>query len=129
MTWDLQQLEALISQHEGWAVYAEDDVLCVTNEDGLDAYVAVSGAQIVVETALFAKKQVRDTAALNEEILKTHQVFPLTTIAVASVDGDDYYMAFGSLSSQSKEESIIIELEALFDNVAGFLDAYEDHIN
>lgn len=129
MTWDLSKLEQLLSRHEGWAVHSENDCLCVTSEDGLDAYVAVSGAQIVVESILFACSQVSNPAALNDEILKTHQIFPLTTVAITSVGGEDYYMAFGALSSQSKEESIFIEVEALFDNVAGFLDAYEDYLN
>ena len=80
MAWGITQLEALLSQYDGWAVHAENGCLCVTNEDGLDAYVAVSGSQIIVESVLFAKKQVRDIAALNEEILRTHQIFPLTTI-------------------------------------------------
>jgi hypothetical protein len=129
MTWDLEKLEALFAKHESWAVHSENGCLCVTSEDGLDAYVAVSGAQIIAETILFAKSQVADTAALNEEILKTHQVFPLTTVAITSIEDEEYYMAFGSLSSQSKEESVEIELETLFDNVAGFLDAYEEFLH
>lgn len=129
MPWGITQLEALLSQCDGWAVHAENGCLCVTNEDGLDAYVAVSGSQIIVETVLFAKKQVRDTAALNEEILKTHQLFPLTTIGISSIEGEDYYTSFGALSPQSKEESVILEVETLFSNVTGFLDAYADYLN
>lgn len=129
MTWDLPQLEELLSKRDDWAVHAEDGCLCVTNEDGLDAYLAISGQQIVVESILFDKDNVKDVAGLNEEILKTHQVFPLTTVAITNIEGQEYYMAFGALSSQSKEESIVIEVETLFDNVAGFLDAYEDYLN
>lgn len=128
MSWDLSQLEELIAKQEGSAVHSENGCLCVTNEDGLDAYVAVSGAQIVIESILFAKNQVANTAGLNEEILKTHQIFPLTTIGITLVDGEEYYIAFGALSSQSKEESIVIEIETLFNNVAGFLDAYETYL-
>ena len=54
MTWDLAQIESLLSKHEGWVVHHENDCLCVTNEDGLDAYVAVSGAQILVARAAVA---------------------------------------------------------------------------
>lgn len=129
MTWDLSQLESVLSKHQGWTVHFENDCLCVTNEDGLDAYVAVSGAQIVVESLLFAASQVADTAALNAEILRTHQLFPLTTIGITTVEGEEYYVSFGALSSQSKEESIIIEVETLFDNVSGFLDAYEEYLH
>jgi uncharacterized protein YjfI (DUF2170 family) len=129
MSWDLLQLEELLSKQEGWVVHAENGCLCITNEDGLDAYVAVSGAQIVVESLLFPRNQVKDAAALNNEILKTHQFFPLTTIGISSVEDEEYYISFGSLSSQSKEESVVIEIETLFDNVTGFLDAYEDYLN
>lgn len=128
MTWDLPQLEQLLAGNDNWAVHSEAGCLCVTNEDGLDAYLAVSGEQIVVESILFEQSKVKDKAALNEEILKTHQVFPLTTIAISSIEGEDYYIAFGALSSQSKEQSVLIEVETLFDNVAGFLDAYEDYL-
>jgi uncharacterized protein YjfI (DUF2170 family) len=128
MSWDLSTIEKSLSQQGKWVVHSEDDCLFITNEDGLDAYVAVSGAQIVVESILFASEAVADIAALNQQILKTHQVFPLTTIGITTVEDEDYYMAFGALSSQSKEESIIIEVETLFDNVAAFLDAYEDYL-
>ncbi|OUS36916.1 cytoplasmic protein ['Osedax' symbiont bacterium Rs2_46_30_T18] len=128
MNWDLSKIEESLSQQSNWVVHSENDCLFITNEDGLDAYVAVSGAQIVVESILFASSSVADIAGLNEQILKTHQVFPLTTIGITSVENEDYYMAFGALSSQSKEESIIIEVETLFDNVAAFLDAYEDYL-
>jgi len=129
MTWDLNGLNTLLSQQQDWAVTAEDDCLCVTNSDGLEAFVAVSGEQIIVESVLFAVANVADIAALNLEILKTHQFFPLTTVAISTIGSDDYYIAFGALSSQSKEESVLQEMEALFDNVEGFLDAYEEHLN
>lgn len=128
MTWNLSQLEALLAKKDDWAVHLENNCLCITSEDGLDAYLAVSGEQIIVESILFAKSQVRNPVALNEQILKTHQVFPLSTICVNTVDGEDYYVAFGSLSSQSKEESVAIEVQTLFDNVSGFLDAYEEFL-
>ena len=128
MNWDLSTIEESLSKQTNWAVHSESDCLFITNEDGLDAYVAVSGAQIVVESILFTSSSVADTNALNEHILKTHQVFPLTTLGITTVEGEDYYMAFGALSSQSKEESIIIEVETLFDNVSAFLDAYEDYL-
>jgi uncharacterized protein YjfI (DUF2170 family) len=129
MSWDLPGLEALLTKQDGWAVHLESSCVCITNEDGLDAFVAVSGEQIVVESLLFPKSLVKDAAALNDVILKTHQFFPLTTIGISTVEDEEYYISFGALSSQSKEESVIIEIETLFDNVTGFLDAYEEFLN
>lgn len=128
MTWDLSGIEELLSNREGWAVSHEGDCVCVTNEDGLDAFIAISGEQILVETILFAKSQVNDSAGLNEEILKTHHIFPLTAVAMTTIDGDEYYMAFGALSSQSAPETLMIEVELLFSNLPGFLEAYEAYL-
>jgi hypothetical protein len=128
MSWNLSDLKKITVEHENWVVGEEDNCLCITNEDGLDAYLAVSGDQIIVESILFSKNQVSDVARLNEEILSTHQIFPLTTVSTTSIDGEEYYLAFGALSSQSKEESIIIEITSLFNNVSGFLEAYEDYL-
>mgnify|MGYP003573817001 CR=1 FL=1 len=127
MTWTLSQLKDVIGNHGGWLVQEEENCLCITNEDGLDAYLAVSGEQIIIESVLFPKAHVRDVAGLNEEVLRTHQI-PLTTIATNIIDGEEYYLAFGALSSGSKEQSILIEINSLFGNVTGFLDAYEDYL-
>ncbi|MCV2886063.1 YjfI family protein [Aestuariibacter sp. AA17] len=128
MTWDLSQLETLLSKQDNLVITREENCLLIANQDGLDAWLAVSGEQILVESLLFGVDEVTDTQSLNEEILKTHMIFPLTTVGISSVGGKDYYTAFGSLSSQSKEESVLIEVNTLFQNVAAFLDAYQTHL-
>ena len=129
MTWDLNQLEALLNEQQDLVVTKEQNCLLVANSDGIDAWLAISGEQIIIETLLFAKAEVKDCAALNEEILKTHMLFPLTTVGISQVGADEYYTAFGALSSQSKAESIIIELNTLFQNVEAFIDAYQVHLH
>ncbi|ABG39751.1 conserved hypothetical protein [Paraglaciecola sp. T6c] len=128
MTWDLNQLEALFSDNQDLVVTREENCLLIANSDGVDAWLAISGEQILVESLLFSVKEVKDKIALNEEILKTHMIFPLTTVGISNVAGDEYYTAFGSLSSQSKAQSITIEVQTLFQNVEAFLDAYAEHL-
>ncbi|PSW22246.1 DUF2170 domain-containing protein [Photobacterium sanctipauli] len=128
MTWQLAELTPILSSHEGWRVTENDSVLTIHNEDGIEAYLAVSGEQILVEILLFPAGQVADTAKLNEEILRTHKMFPLSTIGINTLDGESYYVAFGSLSSQSKAESIVIEVATLFRNVEAFIELYQDHL-
>lgn len=128
MTWDLNQLETLINLDKDLVVTREDNCLMIANTDGLDAWLAISGEQIIIESLLFSTTEVVDKAALNEEILKTHMIFPLTTVGISQVADEEYYTAFGSLSSQSKEESIMIEIATLFQNTEAFLDAYQVHL-
>jgi uncharacterized protein YjfI (DUF2170 family) len=129
MTWELSQLAEIISAQNGYVVTHEADCLLIANEDGIDAWLAISGEQILVESLLFSLDEVKEPAVLNEEILRTHMLFPLTTIGISSVAGTQYYTAFGSLSSQSKEESVLIEISTLFQNVEAFLAAYQDFLN
>nr|WP_300308150.1 DUF2170 family protein [Halomonas sp.] len=127
MSWNLDSLKDCLRRDE-WEIAEEGDCLRITNEDGLDAYLAVSGEQIVVESVLFSREDVKDEAGLNEKILRTHQIFPLTTIAISTINGEDYYIAFGALFSESKPESIVTEVESLFGNIPAFLEAYEEHL-
>lgn len=128
MTWDLNQLETLISNNQDLVVTREENCLLIANADGIDAWLAISGEQILVESLLFSTQEVKDKAGLNEEILKTHMLFPLTTVGISQVADEEYYTAFGALSSQSKAESVVIEIETLFQNVEAFLDAYQVHL-
>jgi uncharacterized protein len=129
MTWTLTQLQELVSKHNDLAVTQEDGTLVITNEDGIEAYLTVSGEQILVETLLFPADQVKDISNLNADLLRTHMVFPLTSAGITTISGEDYYTAFGALSAQSKEESIFIEIDTLFQNVNDMLDAYASHLH
>lgn len=128
MSWDLEQLESLLTQYDDFVVTREEGCLLIANPDGIDAWLAISGEQILVESLLFSADQVANKAALDHEILSTHMVFPLTTVGISTINGQEYYTAFGALSAQSKADSVVIEVETLFQNVASFLDAYETHL-
>ncbi|MGF1786782.1 YjfI family protein [Photobacterium swingsii] len=128
MTWQLPELQSLLSAHDGWEVEASDDTLIIKNEDQIEAYLAVAGEQILVEVLLFAQQQVQDVSALNEFVLRTHKMFPLSTIGLSDLDGESYYVAFGSLSSQSKADSVVIEVATLYRNVEAFIELYQDHL-
>lgn len=123
--WNLEQLSEIITSNTDLVVTKESDCLLIANGDGLDAWLAISGEQILVESILFSTDEVSDQNALNNEILRTHQMFPLTTVGVTTIANREYYVAFGSLSAQSKESSILIEIETLYQNVSGFIDAYQ----
>ena len=123
-----EQLSDLLAQ-QPWTVKAEGACINITNEDGVTAYLVAGESQILVETPLFPASSVTDTAALNDLILRTHHLVPLSTISLKPISGDDYYVVFGALSSDSKDSVIIEEVEMLFANVSEFLDLYTQHLN
>ena len=65
MEWDLEQLEALFKNMDDLVVTREKECLLIANQDGLDAWLAISGEQIIVESLLFNASQVADKAALD----------------------------------------------------------------
>ncbi len=129
MSWEINTLSELLNKVEDLAVSQEGDCLFLTNEHGIDAYISLGGEQMIVESLLFATSQVSNTAALNDAVMRTHKIFPLTTVGIVNVDGVEYYAAFGALSISSSEENVLLEIDFLFQNVEDMLDAYEEFIN
>ncbi len=128
MTCSIESLKILAESQSDWVVEQEGDCLSLSNDEGIDAFAYVGEQQIIIESALFAADSVDDTAALNDLILRTHQLLSLTAISIKNIDGQDYYIAFGALSSDSKDSVIIQEIETLFSNINDFLDLYSEHL-
>jgi uncharacterized protein YjfI (DUF2170 family) len=128
MAWTFDSVKTLIETQENWIVESEGDCLSVSNDEGVDAFVYAGEQQLVVETPLFPLSKVNQPDALNLLVLKTHQLLPLTTIGIKHIGDEDYYVAFGSLSIDSKDTVVLEEIETLFLNVAEFIELYSDYL-
>ncbi|WP_068829292.1 biofilm formation regulator BacA [Pseudomonas sp. BMS12] len=92
----------------------------------LPLFMAVVGEQIIVEAVLWPTSEVRDVAAFNEEVLRSHKLFPLSCIGLEKLpDGQDCYTMFGALSATSILSNVVLEIELLADNVIKATEAYE----
>ena len=129
MALSTEQLKTLFSTNPEWVVELEGDCVSISNDEGIDVFVYAGETQIVAESVLFPVSGVTDSAGLNELILKSHQLVPLSTVGISSISGQDYYVAFGALSVDSKESVLVEEIESLFANIPEFLELYEDYIN
>ena len=90
-------------------------------------FVTISGNQIVVESTLCAKDQIKDINRFNEAILRTHKYFPLSTVGLESdIDGKDFYFMFGALSASSILHNALLEIEVLANNVMQATEAFAD---
>jgi len=107
---------------------AEASLHIVMHEYGdLPLFAAVYGEQIVIEAVLWPADDVRDQAAFNREVLRTHKLFPLSSIGLQTmVDGQECYIMFGALSATSTLSNIVEEIETLADNVIKVTEAYEE---
>ena len=100
--------------------------LCMREYGDLPLFVAVYGEQIIVEALLWPADDVRDLVAFNEEVLRTHKLFPLSSIGLEKLaDGREGYTMFGALSASSGLADILLEIELLADNVIKATEAYE----
>lgn len=94
----------------------------------LPVFLTVSGEQIIVESMLWSASDVKDVARFNEAVLRTHKYFPLSTISLDQLDGDDCYHMFGALSSASSLQNVIFEIEILASNVIQATEAYSEFL-
>lgn len=128
MSWNNDSIVTLAKQQPDWTVEQEGECLSITSDDGLDAFVYTGTQQIIAEVALFPMSEVKDPAALNELILRTHHILPLTAICLKEIAGESYYVAFGALSVDSKDSVVLEEIETLFSNVGEFLELYAEQL-
>lgn len=95
----------------------------------LPIYIAVIGEQIIAEALLWPASEVNDYVRFNEEVLRTHKLFPLSCISIESLpDGQPCYTMFGALSSASTLSDVVLEIELLADNVIKATEAYESFL-
>jgi uncharacterized protein len=94
----------------------------------LPLFVTVSGEQILVEARLWSLEEVNNPALFNETVLRTHKYFPLSTISLDKIDGEDWYHMFGALSSASGLQDVLFEIEILASNVIQATEAYNDFL-
>lgn len=109
-------------------IQGADSSLHVTMREygDLPLFMAVVGEQIIVEALLWPVDEVRDLAAFNEEVLRSHKLFPLSCIGLETLpDGQDCYTMFGALSASSSLSDVVLEIELLADNVIKATEAYE----
>ncbi|WP_392564072.1 DUF2170 family protein [Orbus wheelerorum] len=96
----------------------------------LPLFMSVSNQQIVVEALLWPVDIVKNENQINQEILYSRKLFPLSTIAIEnSGDGTLNYIMYGALSASSLLSSIIYQLEILSDNVIKATEAYHNLLN
>ena len=137
--WTTQTLHRALAESEA----AEEDIIKVELVAGIDPGIlvtmaefgdlpllmSVSGSQILVETLLWPVDEVKDAAAFNDLILKTHKLLPLSAFGIRQgPDGKDYYEMFGSLSAGSILESVLFEIETLADNAMQAAEAYQSDL-
>lgn len=99
--------------------------ICMHEFGDLPLFLNVTGEQILAESLLFSVEEIRDRNKFNELVLRTHKYFPLSNISLDKIGDDgEYYQMFGSLSSTSSLQEVIIEIELLAHNVMQATEAY-----
>lgn len=123
--WTNDTIAELVTQH-GYQTELAGEVLIITNEDDLQVTLIIQEDQILSESVLAPASEISDIPAFNDAILRVHhKLFPLTAIAINQLNGDDYYVAFGAISSECTDTTLLIEIETLFDNVINMLDVFK----
>ena len=106
---------------------AEPSLRLEMNEfGGLPIHIAVAGEQIIVDTVLVDVESINDVPAFNDAVLRSREMFPLSSIGIESMpNGQVVYNMFGALSSDSSLTNVVTEVKTLVDNVQRAIEAFE----
>ncbi|MDB6141696.1 MAG: hypothetical protein JWP80_740 [Pseudomonas sp.] len=109
----------------------EPTLLLTLHEFGdLPIYVAAIGEHIMVDTLLIDVADVKDVVAFNDVILRSREMFPLSSIGIETMpDGKLFYSMFGSLSAMSSLTTVVHEVHTLAENVSRAADAFSEFFN
>jgi uncharacterized protein YjfI (DUF2170 family) len=134
--WTIESLRKALAELEivtsGKVVLADGAgqsiALTMTEHGDLPIYIAISGDQVLVDTTLVEVSRVKDVAAFNSLVLRSRDLFPLSSVGIETLGtGTEVYCMFGALSSASDLTVIVQEVLTLADNVIRAVDAFEDH--
>ncbi len=137
--WTTQELFEALSRTELFAegraeaeiINAAEPCLHIVMRDygDLPLFLTVSRQHILVEAFLWPAEAVRDRAAFEREVLRTHKFFSLSSVGLdVRPDGGENYIMFGSLSAASILPNVVFEIETLADNVIRATEAYEEFL-
>lgn len=87
----------------------------------LPVVLAVSGLQILVSSILFPAKDVMEPNALNEAALRVSPNTHLTGVGIQTIGGEDFYVAYGQLSSCAPLDNVMEEIRSLSHNAIDFV--------
>ncbi|WP_462378809.1 YjfI family protein [Pseudomonas sp. Marseille-QA0892] len=137
--WTLETLHRALSKHELVAsgkarlelTLGDAASLRVTMSDygDLPVYIAVHGDQVMVDASLVPCSTVKNVHEFNAMVLRTRDLFPLSSVGIETIGGEEVYSMFGALSSISPLAAIVQEIETLSENVLRAAEAFEDHFN
>jgi uncharacterized protein len=129
---DLQSGELAASRRYSFSLVEglEPVIQAVAHEYGdVNVYIAVTGEIAIAQATLFPVKRVRDTARLNDRILRTEKLFDLANISIdAHPDGTEYYVIYGALRSTSPLADIEFEIDTLARNAVDAAAAYREFV-
>jgi uncharacterized protein YjfI (DUF2170 family) len=108
---------------------AEAGIRLTLKEFGdLPIYIAVVGDQVLADTTLIEVDRIKDTVAFNEAVLRSRDLFPLSSVGIERLaDGQEVYCLFGALSAASSLTVVMQEILTLADNVIRAAEAFDDH--
>ena len=96
----------------------------------LNIYIAVTGEIAIVQATLFPVARVRNTAKLNDRVLRTEKLFDLANISIdAHPDGTEFYVIYGALRAASALVDIEYEIETLAHNAVDAASAYREFLH
>lgn len=95
----------------------------------LDVLITASGDQVLASVILARAADIPRREAFDRMVLATHKLVPLSTFGIVTIDGEEWYELFGSLSAHSSEHAMVEEVAVLAANAVDAANMIEEWKN
>ena len=125
--WNNQTLSELFSK-EGFQVQEVKGALLVTlpHMADMDVTVVASKDKILMQTNVQPLSTVEDEGKMNALFMRNNHLLPLSHVGIAKFEGVEWYCVSGELSSISKAEVVLQEINVLSVNARELAEGFTD---
>ena len=125
--WNNETLSDLFSK-EGFQVQEVEGALLVTlsHMAELDVTVVTSEDKILMQSNVQPLSTVDDENKMNALFMRNNHLMPLSHVGITKFEGEEWYCVSGELSSISKAEVVLQEINTLSKNAHQLAEVFTD---
>ncbi|MDK9789808.1 DUF2170 family protein [Vibrio sp. D431a] len=128
--WNAEKLKEFLSGHNTSVKVVSNDsaILTLHDHNEVEIVLFINDKYMTVQSALFEAGDQEESNFINSLILRNTKRYELSSFALETIRGKDWYVILGQLSASSTKESLLLELNTLADNAVLFIDEMSEAI-
>ncbi|WP_151994104.1 DUF2170 family protein [Buttiauxella massiliensis] len=130
MPWSIASLYDALVINPNYCIVQFDSALIIRLKDygDLQLILTLTQKQMLIETSICPVNVIARPSEFNLFLLRHQKILPLSTVGIASINKQEFYIAFGALATHSSIENINMEIDTLAENALELAELIEEFI-